>query len=629
MLRFQPPYWLVATLFAAGHTDAMAAYALHDDAKEVRRFATQALVLLQLVWFFFSLFQAAPSVPFWHHAVKVMSILLGFFVFSIDREIKSRRIPPSDLSAIVASATNSSIRVQRRRRKNTNKSFIGQDSLVVAVGCLGSDESALSGCTTLQEIEAHHRNYPPHLRFPLWMKDIVLSAGLFLRLLQRYDRPDCSFQNPVLEYRFRLAYFSGRSLRASRLLDTKYQETAMDAFKLVDVQLSFMFDYFFSAHSSPSLTHPSIYLAYYLSKIALLLSIYLVFFIDTVSDTPHHVTITTASSLAVLILLELLQFHRFFMASKWSLVAYMSNRVKGQPCSLFEPKQLPQLPSRPLKLGQYSLVEDFDCNSMGQRLLGLLGLSQKGTRATYVDLPENLINATLCSLENLIHRDTSPRSSNSAVTSLWRSSLLDEALAWTSMQDTHIHTILIWHIATSYGEAQSSAYPMAGHTLYYFGIATKLSRYCAYLVAFLSELLPGDSLTTHMVLKELLQEAKMLFGHTARTPDSINEKRKKLLKLALPEESSQTTLQKGVRLGRQLHGSHHNQEEHWRMVASSWIRIYLHVAPSDNVAGHIEQLAKGGEFLTHLWACLSNLGILKWEMKDANLKCSTISAARK
>lgn len=645
MLRFQPPYWLVATLFAAGHTDAMACYGLHDDTKGVRRFAKQALVLLQLVWFFVSLFQVAPSLSFWHHAVKVMSILLGFFVFSIDREIKSRTIPPSDLSSIVA--TYSSSRVQGRK-KNSNNSSIGQDSLVVAVGCLGSDESALSGCTTLQDIEGYRRNFPLYLRFPLWMKDICLSSSLFLQLLQRYDRPNCSYQNPVFKKRLPERREDSLRLPASPLLDTQYQETGMGAFKLVEVQLSFMFDYFFSAHSSPSLTHPSIYLSYFLCKITFLFSIYLVFSIDSVGETPHSVTITTTFSLGVLMLLELLQFHRFLMASKWSLVSYMSNRVKGQPRrplkfglpqpsmvssiiqSLFEPKHLPQLPSRPLKLGQYSLIEDFDCNSMEQRLMGLLGWSQKGTRATYIDLPDNLIKATLYTLRHRMLTDISPGTSTSAgATPLPRSSLLGEALgdalSWTCMQKTHIHTILIWHIATSYREAQDvpSDYPMVGDTLYYFGIATKLSRYCAYLVAFLPQLLPEDTISTRMVLQELLQEAEMLFGHTG-TPGSINEKRRKLLKLALPEDSSQTTLQKGVRLGRQLHGSHRDQEEHWPMVAACWMRIYLYIAPSDNVAGHIEQLAKGGEFLTHIWACLSNLGIVKWEMKDDKPKWSTV-----
>jgi hypothetical protein len=39
--------------------------------------------------------------------------------------------------------------------------------------------------------------------------------------------------------------------------------------------------------------------------------------------------------------------------------------------------------------------------------------------------------------------------------------------------------------------------------------------------------------------------------------------------------------------------------------------MMLYVVPSDNVKEHIEQLAKGGEFITHLWALLSHAGILE------------------
>jgi len=46
-------------------------------------------------------------------------------------------------------------------------------------------------------------------------------------------------------------------------------------------------------------------------------------------------------------------------------------------------------------------------------------------------------------------------------------------------------------------------------------------------------------------------------------------------------------------------------------MAEFWAGTILYVAPSDNAEAHIEQLAKGGEFVTHLWAMLSNAGILK------------------
>ena len=42
----------------------------------------------------------------------------------------------------------------------------------------------------------------------------------------------------------------------------------------------------------------------------------------------------------------------------------------------------------------------------------------------------------------------------------------------------------------------------------------------------------------------------------------------------------------------------------------------LYVAPSDNVKEHIECLANGGEFITHLWALLTHAGILQRGQKN-------------
>jgi hypothetical protein len=46
-------------------------------------------------------------------------------------------------------------------------------------------------------------------------------------------------------------------------------------------------------------------------------------------------------------------------------------------------------------------------------------------------------------------------------------------------------------------------------------------------------------------------------------------------------------------------------------MADFWTETILYIAPSENAAAHIEHLAKGGEFVTHLWALLANAGIYK------------------
>jgi len=184
----------------------------------------------------------------------------------------------------------------------------------------------------------------------------------------------------------------------------------------------------------------------------------------------------------------------------------------------------------------------------------------------------------------------------------------------TCKQQTHTDTILIWHIATCYCDMslrhcdQQEGFPRLADTDTFHEVATTLSRYCAYLVAFLPEFLPEHSLTTKQVFQRVLQEAQQELG---TKPMKDEEKRTKIRGLQLPDQQEQqTTFHKGVELGRQLEMIH-DDKVRWRFIAEFWAETILYVAPSDNAEAHIEHLAKGGEFITHLWAMLSNAGILK------------------
>nr|CAB3463591.1 unnamed protein product [Digitaria exilis] len=72
-----------------------------------------------------------------------------------------------------------------------------------------------------------------------------------------------------------------------------------------------------------------------------------------------------------------------------------------------------------------------------------------------------------------------------------------------------------------------------------------------------------------------------------------------------------TAFTMGLQLGKQL-------EEiecagRWKVLADLWTEMILYSAPSSNARDHIQHLANGGEFLTHLWALLSHAGILARE----------------
>lgn len=79
----------------------------------------------------------------------------------------------------------------------------------------------------------------------------------------------------------------------------------------------------------------------------------------------------------------------------------------------------------------------------------------------------------------------------------------------------------------------------------------------------------------------------------------------------LVEESEATTIfQSGAKLRKQLEEIE-DVTRRWKVLADFWCEMMLCVSPSDNVNEHIEQLTRGGEFITHLWALLSHAGILE------------------
>jgi hypothetical protein len=47
----------------------------------------------------------------------------------------------------------------------------------------------------------------------------------------------------------------------------------------------------------------------------------------------------------------------------------------------------------------------------------------------------------------------------------------------------------------------------------------------------------------------------------------------------------------------------------WLFLADFWSEMMLYVAPSENIKGHVEAMARGGEFVTLLWALLLHAGI--------------------
>uniref|UniRef100_A0A0E0MCX4 DUF4220 domain-containing protein n=1 Tax=Oryza punctata TaxID=4537 RepID=A0A0E0MCX4_ORYPU len=245
------------------------------------------------------------------------------------------------------------------------------------------------------------------------------------------------------------------------------------------------------------------------------------------------------------------------------------------------------------------------------------------------------------------------------IPSLRSSTIQFERYEWACLKlRTCSQVILVWHIVTSLCEIKLahdkkidltkpgflcsawsymkkklccfSSYPyligensgLSGGLKTNYHIAISLSRYCAYLQVFRSELLPDSFLVPEVLFVETLKHAReqledcnlkwcrynKLMGIALQaTPSSVDEK----LKMNI--------LQQAVTLAKDLIGMK-DDEACWKILAEVWADLLVHIAPSWNAADHKNNLESGGEFITLIWALLWHCGIEKsslWHKDEA------------
>lgn len=257
------------------------------------------------------------------------------------------------------------------------------------------------------------------------------------------------------------------------------------------------------------------------------------------------------------------------------------------------------------KLGQYSLLYHSSAGNCLSWLTGRL-LEPKVVR-----LPREVKVAVLRSFKESGGRLAVGRSLDSRLR--WAcdrflppSTQLQSDTHWKTR--AHTHTVLVWHIATTMCDHLDAAAAAdddenGADRL----VATRLSGYCAYLLAFVPEMLPDHSYMATLVLDAAVQEArKHLVDATAMA--------NKCKKLRVLGESSgggrDGILMDGARLGSQLMAASYDTRRRWKLLAEVWAELVLFLAPSENADAHAESLARGGEFMTHIWALLTHAGIL-------------------
>ncbi|BAF18546.1 uncharacterized protein [Oryza sativa Japonica Group] len=184
--------------------------------------------------------------------------------------------------------------------------------------------------------------------------------------------------------------------------------------------------------------------------------------------------------------------------------------------------------------------------------------------------------------------------------------------------------ILTWHIATSLLEVRCPphAEEEAAAAARSSTVATRLSRYCAYLVAFRREMLPDDVDCTARVYGTMTTELKRELGLKGYYFSTDATRYGKMMAIAGGQEDDEaaaeetTVVRKGARLGKALMDEAAGGDEAavWKLVADVWTEIVVYVAPArdaEQVRAHGEALARGGEFVTVLWALVTHTGIAR------------------
>lgn len=183
--------------------------------------------------------------------------------------------------------------------------------------------------------------------------------------------------------------------------------------------------------------------------------------------------------------------------------------------------------------------------------------------------------------------------------------------------DSLSEQILVWHLATRLVELKRSEGAHGGKLHNddendngtdgesdLVVVATRLSRYGAYLVALKPALLPDHRAWTEELYEGVVEEVTRVLARCAGPVVRYDRAATCL------GGSMNATLRKASRLGRQLVEEVGDKELLWKVLADFWAELILYLAPSEKVASHSKSLYHGGEFITVLWALLGHAGIV-------------------
>ena len=189
-----------------------------------------------------------------------------------------------------------------------------------------------------------------------------------------------------------------------------------------------------------------------------------------------------------------------------------------------------------------------------------------------------------------------------------QSNFLFDKLSWACRSDSISEVFLTWHIATCILEVKSGQ--QRGDEAAAQRTAVRLSKYCAYLVAFHPELLPDSPEKTERVVDDMKAELGGIFWCWEYYLFPQSARAKKIMDPSTGSDQVNGVVRNGGKLGSLLDGF--PVADAWKVLADVWTELIVFVAPSsdeERVKGHQDVLVQGGEFITVLWALTTHIGV--------------------
>ncbi|XP_051198085.1 uncharacterized protein [Lolium perenne] len=421
------------------------------------------------------------------------------------------------------------------------------------------------------------------------------------------------------------------------------------AFRVIEVELGFLYDLYYTRY--PYLYHKTPYLALCLPVLMVSFCSWLTSKLfkekqqyEPGSNVPLD---TTLFLMFVVTFLEAFQLC-LHMTSGWFKVAlilsYVNNRGL-QKIACFPHRiigfllRLELLRPWEHRLGQYSLLQNCKStrrpiNCLHYVTLCLVNKAKKGRkRGKLAKLSEQLKQAVVDSLvESNGHLTNGVRS--------LRNNGVHEQISW-ACDGKATHTILVWHIATAICKIKlDAAMAMKGgsclskycayiykcttrldaplsesnkKTLELSELASTMSQYCAYLIAFAPGLLPDHSFDSTSMLDRSIEDVSKLLA-SLKGAKTMEAKCGEWMNMNNTNENRDVRpVIQGVRLASQLTKKIDDVALQWIVLSDFWAEMMLYIAPCDDAQAraHLDALARGGEFITHLWTLLTHAGVLE------------------